>query len=119
VLDLNNPETNGRLAYIFIQRIVELSKQKFSSNVIEKCLQQNEHTVQLAMIREIGKRENLVVMLVDQYANYVVQRAMALAPNQILEPILIAVKECSEEIKATQLGKKIYAKLANNYSSLY
>jgi hypothetical protein len=81
VLDLNNPETNGRLAYIFIQRIVELSKQKFSSNVIEKC--------------------------------------MALAPNQILEPILIAVKECSEEIKATQLGKKIYAKLANNYSSLY
>jgi pumilio RNA-binding family len=38
VLDLNNNEVNARLAYIFIERIVELSKQKFSSNVIEKCL---------------------------------------------------------------------------------
>jgi hypothetical protein len=81
VLDLNISEVNARLAYIFIERIVELSKQKFSSNVIEKCLQQNEQTVQLAMIREIGKPNNLVQMLVDQYANYVVQRAMSLAPQ--------------------------------------
>jgi hypothetical protein len=71
------------------------------------------------MIREIWKKENLVIMLVDQYANYVVQRAMALAPPKVLEPILEAVKENGEDIKTSTLGKKIYAKLANNYPSLY
>jgi hypothetical protein len=44
---------------------------------------------------------------------------MALAPPYVLDPILNAVKESANEIKFTTLGKKIYAKLANTYSSLY
>ena len=45
VLDLNIPDVNTRLAYIFTANMLELSRQKFSSNVIEKCLQQTEPDV--------------------------------------------------------------------------
>lgn len=90
VLDLNLPAVNARLGHIFTQQIVALSEQKFSSNVIEKCLQQNQPEVQEVMIREVAKPRNLAEMLVDQYANYVVQRALTLA-NPRLEKELLAV----------------------------
>ena len=70
VLDMNDHEVNGRLAKIFIDHMRELSIQKFSSNVIEKCIQQNSPKVQLSMIQEICKRENIAIMIGDQYANY-------------------------------------------------
>jgi len=90
VLDLNLPLVNARLGHIFTQQIVTLSAQKFSSNVIEKCLQQNLPEIQEEMIREISKPRNLAEMIVDQYANYVVQRALTLAsPRQ--EKELLAV----------------------------
>lgn len=90
VLDLNLPLVNARLGQIFTQQIVALSAQKFSSNVIEKCLQQNLPEIQEEMIKEIAKPRNLAEMIVDQYANYVVQRALTLAsPRQ--EKELLAV----------------------------
>jgi hypothetical protein len=90
VLDLNLPPVNARLGRIFMMQIVALSQQKFSSNVIEKCLQQNKPEIQEEMIREIAKSRNLAEMIVDQYANYVVQRALTLAsPRQ--EKELLAV----------------------------
>ena len=50
--------------------IQHLATQKFSSNVIEKCLQQNSEEIQQIMITEIGKEENILKMIGDQYANY-------------------------------------------------
>ena len=50
--------------------IQHLATQKFSSNVIEKCLQQNSEEIQQEMICEIGKPENIGKMIGDQYANY-------------------------------------------------
>ena len=70
VIDLNSNIVNGKLAYIFMNSIQHLATQKFSSNVIEKCLQQNSEEIQQEMICEIGKPENIGKMIGDQYANY-------------------------------------------------
>ena len=88
ILDLNLPQVNARLGLIFTQQIVSLSEQKFSSNVIEKCLQQNQPDIQEAMIREIAKSRNIALMIVDQYANYVVQRALTLAPPKLQKELI-------------------------------
>ena len=88
ILDLNIPQVNARLGLIFTQQIVSLSEQKFSSNVIEKCLQQNQPDIQEAMIREISKSRNIAQMIVDQYANYVVQRALTLAPPKLQKELI-------------------------------
>lgn len=72
MIDLNDLKINARLAQIFIGNMKKLSTQKFSSNVIEKCIQQNSEEAKEDMIREIGKKENIAVMILDQYANYVV-----------------------------------------------
>ncbi|CAG9318489.1 unnamed protein product [Blepharisma stoltei] len=118
VIDLNRPDVNARLAQIFMASIQELSTQKFSSNVIEKCLQQNKGEIQQAMIQEIGKPNNLAKMISDQYANYVVQRALSLASPQLLKKMLKEVKSLLEELKRSPFGKRIYSKLVKTYPEL-
>ena len=70
VIDLNSDDVNAKLAFIFMKSIQQLATQKFSSNVIEKCLEQNSPAIQEEMIEEIGKEENIGKMIGDQYANY-------------------------------------------------
>jgi hypothetical protein len=70
VLDLNLGETNAQLGKTFIEHMFDLSRQKFSSNVIEKCLQQNSAAMQLQMIEAIGNPKTLGTLLEDSFANY-------------------------------------------------
>ncbi|OMJ90143.1 hypothetical protein SteCoe_7534 [Stentor coeruleus] len=118
VIDLNSYSVNAKLAYIFMNSIQQLATQKFSSNVIEKCLQQNKEDVQQEMIAEIGKVENISKMIGNQYANYVVQRALTLARPLALEKMLALIRPKLEELKNSHFGKKIYMKLLRNYPVL-
>ena len=123
VLDLNLPTVNARLGHIFTQQIVVLSEQKFSSNVIEKCLQQNKPEVQELMIREISKPRNVAEMIVDQYANYVVQRALTLASPRLQKDLLAVsftqgIKSNLDQLKRSQFGKRVYSKLIKKYAEL-
>ena len=118
VLDLNLPQVNARLGLIFTQQIVSLSEQKFSSNVIEKCLQQNQPDIQEAMIREISKSRNISQMIVDQYANYVVQRALTLAPPKLQRELIQGIRSNLEQLKRSQCGKRVYSKLVKKYPEL-
>jgi len=123
VLDLNLPTVNARLGQIFTLQIVVLSEQKFSSNVIEKCLQQNNPEVQELMIREISKARNVAEMIVDQYANYVVQRALTLASPRLQKDLLAVmhtqgIRSNLDQLKRSQFGKRVYSKLVKKYPEL-
>jgi len=61
--------------------IPELSVQKFSSNVIEKCLQVASQEHYSAVIQEITDA-NLLELLQDRYANFVIQTALDVADDQ-------------------------------------
>lgn len=61
--------------------IPELSVQKFSSNVIEKCLQVASPEHYSAVIQEITDA-NLLELLQDRYANFVIQTALDVADDQ-------------------------------------
>jgi hypothetical protein len=123
VLDLNIGEANAELAKTFIDHMFDLARQKFSSNVIEKCLQQNPPEVQLQMIEAICSPKSLGFMLGDSYANYgevyaVVQRAISLAPYPTQAKILSEVKLHLETLKRSQVGNRVYSKLVKRYPQL-
>ena len=118
VIDLNTPEANSRLGLIFIKSMRLLATQKFSSNVIEKCLQQNSHDVQQLMIQEISQPANIIKMISDQYANYVVQRALVLAEPMLSAKMIKEIRAKSEELKKNQFGKRIFAKLMKKYPDI-
>jgi hypothetical protein len=51
---------------------LELGKQKFSSNVIEKCLELNTPEIKNSMVQEMLQAESYIDFLQDQYGNYVI-----------------------------------------------
>lgn len=56
--------------------LLELSKEKFSSNVIEKCLESTSADIRSQMVAEIMKARSFKEYLADQYGNYVIQKAI-------------------------------------------
>lgn len=62
----------------FLGHVPTLSKQKFSSNVIEKCIRTAEPGLRQMIIEEILNPQELAKLLRDPYANYVIQTSVGL-----------------------------------------
>ena len=70
VIMMNNYETNYKITMYFRNKIRYLSKQKFSSNVIEKCFDHSDsHTIDI-LVEEICNEKFIVDLLFDMYGNY-------------------------------------------------
>lgn len=102
-VDINEPMFTEPLIQRFLGHVPALSKQKFSSNVIEKasyapgtmqsdttdkeqCLRVAEPSMRKLLIEEILQPNELGKLLRDSYANYVVQTAVGpfVRPTRIL-----------------------------------
>lgn len=54
----------------------DLSLQKYSSNVVEKCLQQAEDEHRNCIIQELISNPRIDQIMQDPYGNYVIQAAL-------------------------------------------
>jgi hypothetical protein len=70
IISLNNHDTNHRISLIFKNNINYLSKQKFSSNVIEKCFDFCDDNTKLNIVKEIANPKIVADLLLDMYGNY-------------------------------------------------
>lgn len=66
-----------------------LSMQKYSSNVVEKCLKFSGDEQRARIIRELIDNSQLGQILQDPYGNYVVQSALAESKVRFLNYFLI------------------------------
>ncbi|KAJ5591064.1 Armadillo-like helical [Penicillium hetheringtonii] len=117
ILDLGDPFYTGPLCVTFAGNVPVLSKQKFSSNVIEKCLRTADTDNRRAMIDEILSGNELEKMLRDSYANYVVQTAMEFADPETRARIIEAVRPLVHAIRGTPHGRRIAGKIMSAESS--
>lgn len=60
-------------------RIVNLSLIKFSSNVIERCIEKADDDLKEQLIRELMESESLFGVMKNRFGSYVVQKALAFA----------------------------------------
>lgn len=111
ILDLHDKGFIEPLCQHFQGNVVFLSKQKFSSNVIEKCIRVASDESRRCLVQEIIPPSELEKLLRDSFANYVVQTAfdyaeedqrLALANN--LRPILPSIRH-------TPYGRRLQSKL--------
>lgn len=111
ILDLGDISYTGPLCRTFAGSVPTLSKQKFSSNVIEKCLRMADSEHRCAMIDEMLNGIELEKMLRDSYANYVVQTAMEYADPDTRTRIVEAVRPLVHSIRGTPHGRRIAGKI--------
>jgi len=72
-------------------KIISYSRQKYSSNVIEKCMQHgDEQTIKIVaeeFLRVVGTPKKILCLLIDSYANYVIQSLLIQSKEKIQKRI--------------------------------
>ncbi|GIZ36981.1 hypothetical protein CKM354_000044500 [Cercospora kikuchii] len=116
ILDLAEPCFTEPLCRAFYGEIPALSKQKFSSNVIEKCIRCSSNETRRDLIREILNTQILEKLLRDGFANYVVQTAMDFADDEMKALLYENIRQIIPGIRNTPHGRRIASKL-NDYDN--
>ncbi|KAJ2006062.1 mRNA binding protein puf3 [Coemansia thaxteri] len=96
--------------------VLQLSKHKFASNVVEKCIAYGDPKDRKALIDEITlvRRDgscHLVTMMKDQYANYVVQKMLDVVKVNQREQILTKIQPHMAALKKFTYGKHLITKV--------
>eukprot|EP00252_Welwitschia_mirabilis_P006490 TRINITY_DN1737_c0_g2_i1.p1 TRINITY_DN1737_c0_g2~~TRINITY_DN1737_c0_g2_i1.p1 ORF type:complete len:139 (-),score=40.23 TRINITY_DN1737_c0_g2_i1:387-803(-) len=96
-------------------QIVKMSRQKFASNVVEKCLVFGSPAERELLITEMlgstDENEPLQEMMKDQFANYVVQKVLETCDDQQRELILSRIRVHLSALKKYTFGKHIVARV--------
>jgi pumilio RNA-binding family len=117
ILDLGLSWANGEVMTQLLGNYAELSMQKFSSNVVEKCLkladsslEKNRNTV----VREIMQSPLLDRLLMDPYGNYVVQSTLTVTKGVLHTELVERIRPHLPLIKNSPFGKRILRLLLEN-----
>ena len=58
-------------------------------------------------------------MILDQFGNYVIQKAMSISDQEILNKIIEQIKPIVPELLLSNFGKKIINKLMHQYNIVF
>ncbi|KAF9015412.1 ARM repeat-containing protein [Cyathus striatus] len=111
ILDLNDNRFSDAVIRQFAGNVCALSVQKFSSNVIEKCIRVAEHSTRKMLIDELLNRTRLEKLLRDSYGNYCVQTALDYAEPTQRALLVEGIRPVLPLIRNTPYGKRIQNKL--------
>ncbi|KAF2016549.1 ARM repeat-containing protein [Aaosphaeria arxii CBS 175.79] len=118
ILDLNDPSFTNPLCVGFASKVAELSKQKFSSNVIEKCIRCADMETKRILIEELMNPEELEKLMRDSYGNYVIQTALEFAPPELCLLLIDNMRPILPAIRQTPYGRRIQSKVQERESRL-
>ena len=115
-IDLNKENFNlFLLNFINKNKFINLSCQKYSSNVIENCLNEN-CSIKNDVINLITQKNNVSLLINDRFGNYIVQKCLTVIENK--EQFNIVIQQIKDNIKnlnKTNCGRKILENLMKNY----
>lgn len=109
-------EQKIRIGEELLPNSMHLARQKFASNVIEKCILHNLADFRRQFCRALQKGDSVVHLLLDKFANYVVQRCITLAEEEDQTLLLETIKSKGDILGRDDFGQKILTKLTKQYS---
>ncbi|KAK4667282.1 hypothetical protein QC763_307810 [Podospora pseudopauciseta] len=113
IIDLNEPSFTEPLVAQFRTHILTLSKLKFSSNVVEKCLRcSSEQSKNMIVSELLDAGSEIERCLRDSYANYVYQTALDHGTNDMKQRLVDLIRPHLASIRNTPYGRRISAKIS-------
>ena len=96
--------------------VFPLSKQKFSSNVMEKCLQLAPPRMRSALIDTLASDScGIKELLLDNYGNYVVQRALVAGSDNDALALARAIQPHLPSIQGTSCARRVISKILRRF----
>lgn len=99
-------EVMNRLA----ENYAHLSMQKFSSNVVEKCLKVAGEEWRVRIVQELMGSSLLEQLLQDPYANYVIQSALLVSKGALHTSLVEAIHPHMPSLRSSLYGKRILSR---------
>ncbi|ORC93217.1 putative pumilio/PUF RNA binding protein 1 [Trypanosoma theileri] len=117
----NSETTNytNQIIRQMLHNVASLSCDKFSSNVIEKCLKIASTDVRQLLVDELTDPQVLPKLLTDGFANYVIQTAIATSSEETqFAQLRNSILPLQNLLKNSPYGVKVEAKLARRHREL-
>ncbi|KAK0615811.1 armadillo-type protein [Bombardia bombarda] len=111
IIDLNEQTFTEPLVRQFGGRIPQLSRHKFSSNVVEKCLRCAGDVSKDMIVNELLAPGEMERLLRDSFANYVIQTALEYATPMMKHHLVENIRPHLPNIRQTPYGRRIQAKI--------
>nr|GEX33227.1 pumilio homolog 12-like [Tanacetum cinerariifolium] len=111
MVGLKSPELTGLLVRPLQGKFASLARNKFASNVVEKCLAEAGQDISAKIIRELVASRNSQSLLVDPYANFVIQIALKVSKGFTYECLLDLILEIAASMQTNLYGKKILERI--------
>ena len=121
IFSLNDEKLDERIYKYISENLFELSKLKFSSNVIDKFIC-NSNIYSFSLIKDMIDKDIIKNMIKHQYGNYVVQKALFITEDvdkQLFMEIIKQIKPVLNELNICGIGKKIYDNLIKQYECYF
>ena len=126
VLDVCSDEDVQAVCESVVGKVNLLAIQKFSSNVMEKCLERCDDRVKELYLQQMSDPERIRELMMDPFGNYVVQRALSVATHaqairlvEAMRPHLIATQTGNGQrnggVRNTAGGRRIIAKICRRF----
>ena len=119
IMDKNNYFINDAILDRIINKIIYLSKRKYSSNVIEKCLESCSPEKVNILINIFNNELIIRDLIKDIFGNYVVQKLLIVCSNEeIKKNILRYITLEFNNLKNLPFGQKLMNKIITAYPQI-
>jgi Pumilio-family RNA binding repeat len=129
VLDVCSDEDVHAVCESVIGKVNLLAIQKFSSNVMEKCLERCTDHVKECYMQELSDPDRVRELMMDPFGNYVIQRALSVSTHsqairlvEAMRPHLVSSQQPgfpngqrSGGVRNTAGGRRIMAKICRRF----
>ncbi len=121
VLDVCGDDEVHAVCESVIGKVCILAVQKFSSNVMEKCLERCTDRVREEYLNELNDSDRIRELMMDPFGNYVVQRALSVSTHaqairlvETMKPHLSS-QNGGGSIRNTAGGRRILGKICRRF----
>ncbi|KAF9318671.1 mRNA binding protein puf3 [Podila horticola] len=116
ILERGKPAEKSLVVSKVVGQVLVLSKHKFASNVVEKCVAYGSKTDRQRLIEEVitarpDGSSPLVLMMKDQFANYVVQKMLDVVDGEQRDILVAKIKPHLQSLKKYTYGKHLITKV--------
>ena len=119
IMNKNNYYINDTILDKIFNRIIYLSKRKYSSNVIEKCFETCSPERINQLINIFNNEVIIRDLIKDIFGNYVIQKLLIVCPNEeIRKQILGYIALEYNNLKNLSFGQKLMNKLIISYPQI-
>ncbi|KAJ7527351.1 hypothetical protein O6H91_16G049800 [Diphasiastrum complanatum] len=110
ILDLNILWASNEVMIRLGGNYAQLAMQKFSSNVVEKCLKLADEENRIRIVHELITSTFLGQMLQHEYANYVIQCALSVSKGALHSSLVEALRPHLATLRSSPYGKRILSR---------